>query len=77
MEDCFCEEEKEAPGACVSGSHLQPSSCAPWLLLSILTLNVITHAERSPKLSLLHGKEMNPRKNVCITANTKKLYHNP
>lgn len=51
VEDCFCEQEKAAPGAYVSGSHLQPSFCAQGLLLSILTLNVITHAEKNTKLS--------------------------
>lgn len=55
MEACFCEPEKEVPGACVSGSHLQPFY-AQWLLLGILAFNMITHADKNPKLPFLHDE---------------------
>lgn len=43
----------------------------------IFTPNIITHAEKNQKRSFLHGEEKPPRKTMCISLQTKKLYHNP
>lgn len=61
VEKCFHEPDKEIPGAYILGSHVQPFY-AQWLLLCILTPNIIIHAGKNPKLSVPHGEEANPRK---------------
>lgn len=44
------------------------------LLLSILTLNIITDAEKNQKLSFLHGEETNPGKTMYISLQTQRNY---
>lgn len=43
---------------------------AQWLLLSIVTPNIITHADKDRKPSFLHGEETEPRKIMYISLQT-------
>lgn len=69
VEDCFCEPEKEAPGAYVSGSHFQPF-LRPAAPPQHVSPNIITHAEKNQSALFSMVRRHSPERQRALSLQT-------